>query len=360
MSSNLQEKLNDLVPNLMKKYRVAGCSLSLIWGDRVNITNFGYKCSRKKIKVNDGTQFQIASISKALSALGLLKLYQKGLVDLDMPISVYITRWKFPKTKYDCSKVTLRNVLCHTSGLGVPHYFGIHPDKPLHSIEESLDGRRFLKKGLSLEYPPGEKFFYSGGGYTLLQLVIEEVTGKSFSEYMKEEIFTPFGMEQSGYFATENTSKSYFFGSFELPCYKFTEKAAAGLFSTTGDLSKYVAAHLNHIDECIGGLRRNIIHSMQNRVYRQFPYGLGMQVNVLPNGHKLFMHRGINIGWSARIMAIPKEQVGIVLLTNSTTGEKLISQVFYKWLSALCGEIPGSYHKSLCINSSVFSLFNFR
>ena len=181
-----------------------------------------------------------------------MKLVEEGKLNLDRPIDDYLSRWQLPESEFDNRKVTVRRLLSHSAGLtdGLG-YEGFGPDEQVQTIEESLtkaadatysDG--IAKVGLE----PGSQYMYSGAGYTILQLLIEEVTGLSFQDYMQQEVLVPLGMENSVFglpkspaiqraqiFRTDGTSRQP---------KQFTALAAAALFTCTADLSKFLLANI--------------------------------------------------------------------------------------------------------------------
>ena len=148
------------------------------------------------------TVFQTASLSKWITAWGVMALVQEGKLDLDAPVSTYLTRWKLPESKFDNNKVTVRRLLSHTAGLidGLG-YAGFAPNAPVQSLEESLKRPADVSPGksgtIAVGYEPGSEWRYSGGGYAILQLLIEEVSGESFESYMQRVVFHPLGMVRS-------------------------------------------------------------------------------------------------------------------------------------------------------------------
>lgn len=134
--------------------------------------------------VDVNTVFQTASLSKWITAWGVMALVQEGKLDLDAPVSSYLTRWVLPESKFDNHKVTVRRLLSHTAGLtdGLG-YAGFAPDAAVQSLEESLERPADASPGASgtveVGYEPGSEWRYSGGGYAILQLLIEEVSGDS-------------------------------------------------------------------------------------------------------------------------------------------------------------------------------------
>lgn len=113
-----------------------------------------------------------------------MKLVETGAIDLDEPVSRYLSRWQLPETECDNEGVTMRRLLSHTVGLSLHGYPGFHPDEPLPTLEESLSGATDGAGAVYLVREPGSEWEYSGGGYTLAQLIIEEITGQPFAEYM--------------------------------------------------------------------------------------------------------------------------------------------------------------------------------
>ncbi len=202
-------------------------------------------------EVNAQSVFQVASLGKWVTAWGVMALVEEGQVDLDAPVSDYLTRWQLPTSEFDASGVTVRRLLSHTAGLtdGLG-YDGFATAQTRQTLEASLtqaadaspgkDGRTVLGN------EPGSAFAYSGGGYTILQLLIEEVSGTPFPTYMRERVFDPLGMERTSFdqdaaielelaenFGPEGTTKPFGW---------YTALAATSLFTTSEDLATFVAS----------------------------------------------------------------------------------------------------------------------
>ena len=201
--------------------------------------------------VTENTVFQVASVSKWVTAWGVFKLVQDGTLDLDAPVDSYLTRWNLPPSEFDNQQVTIRRLLSHTSGLVDDlGYAGFGPGEPVQTIEESLtqaadapwsEGRAVV--GLE----PGSRYMYSGAAYLILQLVIEEASGSSFQDYMTEEVFAPLGMNHSTFVWTDSTdwdrAASYTPDGSERPELTFTALAAASLYTSVSDLALFVNAN---------------------------------------------------------------------------------------------------------------------
>lgn len=203
--------------------------------------------------VDVNTSFQTASLSKWITAWGILVLVQEGKLDLDAPVSSYLTRWALPESKFDNNMVTVRRLLSHTAGLtdGLG-YAGFEPGAEVQSLEESLKGPADVSPGASgvieVGYEPGSEWRYSGGGYAILQLLIEEVSGESFEGFMHRAIFQPLGMVHSSYSWTpaEGSKLATFYdaNSNASTHYRFSAVAATSLYTSASDLTRFIQAHL--------------------------------------------------------------------------------------------------------------------
>jgi len=201
--------------------------------------------------VDGSSVYQVASLGKWITAWGGMVLVEEGAIDLDTPISEYLTRWQLPESAFDPSGVTVRHLLSHTAGLtdGLG-YDGFERSDEVQTLEASLTRALDSSPGNSgvveLGAEPGSEWNYSGGGYTILQLVIEEVSGQSFAEFMSQRVFVPLGMERS----TFNHEEAIAFGlaqNFDLngdtePFRWYTALAATSLFTSADDLARFITA----------------------------------------------------------------------------------------------------------------------
>jgi len=198
---DLRARLDAEIPSLMAKHRVPGVAIALMHpSEGAWVRGYGYADTASKAPVTDQTVFQAGSLSKPVSAWGVMRLVQQGKVDLDAPVSRYLTRWRLPRSRFDPAGVTVRRLLSHTAGLSVSGYLGYEPDVPVPSLEKQLASGPDAAEGdgeVRIAYPPGKQDHYSGGGYTVLQLLIEEVSGQSFAAYMKTNVLEPLGMIHS-------------------------------------------------------------------------------------------------------------------------------------------------------------------
>lgn len=199
--------------------------------------------------IDEHTLFQVASLSKWLTAWGVMKLAEQGRIDLDAPVSRYLTRWRLPVSDYDHDAVTVRRLLAHnaglTDGLG---FLGFRPDQAIPTLEQELaettDALPSADGKIRVGAEPGSGWRYSGGGYLILQLMIEDVTHEPFDAFMRREIFVPLGMSDSTFTDPDPARLAEFFdldGS-AATHYRFAATGAASLYASASDLTHFLQA----------------------------------------------------------------------------------------------------------------------
>lgn len=210
-----------------------------------------YNLSKGKPISNDSI-FGVSSLGKWVAAVGVMTLVESGKMDLDVPVSTYLTRWQLPPSEFDNNGVTLRRLLSHTAGItdGLGHD-GFPPGTPVQPLVEHLTHAKDAEPDKSgrvlVGIEPGSQWQYSGGSYNLTQLIIEEVTGKPFAEYMQTAVFKPLGMTNTAYHVDRMSphTAEYFGENETLQVYpNYTSLAATGLYSTTNDLAKFVKSQI--------------------------------------------------------------------------------------------------------------------
>jgi CubicO group peptidase (beta-lactamase class C family) len=325
-------------------------AFALLERGRVAATHF---VSKGK-PVDGDSRFQVASMSKWVTAWGVMKLVESGKLDLDKPVSLYLKRWQLPPSKFDNNGVTVRRLLSHTAGLtdGLG-YAGFKPGEQLQTLGASLTRAADASPGhdgnVRVGIEPGTEFKYSGGGYTLLQLLIEEVSGQSFNDYMKANVLEPLGMTRSTFVLDEAGAPDVaeFFDERGGPAihYRFTALAAASLYTTTNDMTRFLQAHLpgpGGEPPGRGVLQPKTLPEMRRPHASQFGadiWGLGT-ILYAPNnaGSYVIGHDGNNdpaINTAARLN--PATGDGIVILE---TGNKLLAtSIASEWVFWNVGKV---------------------
>lgn len=248
-SENTSEAFIEATKKELNKDFVGNFAITLLEDGKVS-KNYFYSVNQP---INENTVFPVASISKWVTSFGILKLVEQGKLDLDEPVDTYLTRWHLPESDFDNSKVTIRKLLSHSSGLiDDLGYNGFPPNETVQTIEESLTkaSDTDYSDGVAIVgYEPGSAYMYSGAGYTILQLVIEERTGQSFQEFMTQTVFEPLQMDNSTFVLTEKPhiqlAQIFKNDGTTREMNTFTALAAASLFTTSADLSKFLNANIS-------------------------------------------------------------------------------------------------------------------
>jgi len=308
--------------------------------------------------------FQVASMSKWLTAWGVMRLVESGRIDLDAPVSRYLHRWKLPPSAFDNDGVTVRRLLSHTAGLTDGLGFrGYPPSEKPPPIEAELthaaDAMPFTSGFVRVGTEPGTAWQYSGGGFLLLQLLIEEVSGQSFNDYMRGAVLMPLGMRESTFVYPDPAHLADFYdadGSRAIH-YRFTALAAASLYTSTADLTRFLEAQMagpNGEPAGRGVLRPQTVERMrrvQAKVYGIPIWGLG-DILYAPNNAGGFIvgHDGNNypaINTTARIDPTTGDGI-IVLETGNGTLASRIGGDWTYWhtgtvdLPTIAGEARGT------------------
>lgn len=311
-------------------------------------------------EVNRDTLFPTASFSKWPTAYAVMLLAEAGKIDLDAPISTYLTRWELPESGFDNDQVSVRRLLSHTAGLVDGLGFGDYEaDEALPTLEESLSrprGSDDEQAQIELGREPGSEWDYSGGGYLILQLIVEEVSGMSFGQYMQSAVFEPLGMTRStyGYLGDlGNISGSYDRQGDPAPLYRYAAAGATGLSSSAADLSRFAQAQIpgSSVAPVLPLASVAAMREPHGREMGADIWGLGtMLFAPTAEGSFVFGHDGANdpsINSSVRI----NPDNGDAIIALSTGPAYLASRITYEWVLWQTG-FPDFIQSNLAIESA--------
>ena len=184
----------------LEKYKLPGFSLVVFENyEIVYSKQFGVKSTNSEEKIDQNTAFSTASISKPVTALLCYILEEKGLINLDDPIDKYLKRWHLPKSKFtENNSPTWKQFLNHTAGTTQDGFEDHYEGEPIPTIQQSLLGQipRYDKE-IEFLFTPGTNWQYSGGGYVIVQMALEDTLNKSIAELADEYIFSPLGLENT-------------------------------------------------------------------------------------------------------------------------------------------------------------------
>ena len=322
--------LDQRVPEIMYDYAIPGLSIALIEnGETVWKQAYGYADVEAGRKMTVDTYCRLESISKSVTAWGVMKLIEQGAVDPDAPVQQYLSSWELPETEFEESQVTVRRLLSGSAGMPLGT-IGVRyaPDETgIPSLEDRLAEDAVLFK------QPGGTFYYSNAGFNVLELLIEEVTGRDFTEYMQQEVLNPLGMTASSFDWSPDfdppVANGYNNRGAAIPVYIYPDKAAGGLFGPLDEVARFASAGMTGFNLRGAAILRPetvekmyIPESAMSGYYRFVfdGYGLGHFVEFLPGPEKpvkAVSHGGQGSGWMTDFHIIPESGDGIVILSNS-------------------------------------------
>ncbi|MES2199727.1 MAG: serine hydrolase domain-containing protein [Chlamydiota bacterium] len=317
--------VKDELEALMKEKKIPGLSLAIIENAELTLSlELGVKNSQTQDPVVGDTLFEAASLSKPIFAYGILKLVEKGQLNLDTPLAEYLPYSDITEDER-INFITARMVLTHTCGF--PNW-------------------RPKNKPLKIHFQPGERFSYSGEGFLYLQKVIEQISGLSLEDYIKKNVFIPLGMTHSTFiWVTDNTRASGHSPDGH-PLKSRTEppNAAFTLHISTLDYAKFVIALFKKIglkSETINKMFQfqvkvpkgsaNSIDKRSDLLSDSISWGLGWGLQRTKIGDS-FWHWGDNQGVKCFIAGFRNHNRAIIIFTNSSNGLPVIAEIVQKYL----------------------------
>lgn len=285
--------------------------------------------------VTSDTLFQAGSISKPVAAMAALHLVQQGRLSLDSDVNSALTSWKVPaSTAAPGATVTLRELLTHTAGFTVHGFPGYAAGTPVPTLVQVLDGQSPANtEAIRLESVPGTKWNYSGGGYTVMQQLLIDVSKRPFDDLLRTTVLAPIGMIHSTYKqplpSSLKAEAATPYGKNRQPisggAHTYPEQAAAGLWTTPSDLARFVI----ELQQSLPGKAN---HVLDQQLTRQMltpgigHWGLGLEMGGAP-ADAYFSHGGVDEGFESLLVGYEKNGNGVVVMTNAEGGSALASEV---------------------------------
>jgi CubicO group peptidase (beta-lactamase class C family) len=281
--------------------------------------------------VTTETLFQAGSISKPVAAMAALHFVEQGRLSLDSDVNQALTSWKIPPSAAaPGAVVTLRELLTHTAGLTVHGFPGYPAGAPIPTLVQILNGEQPANTGpIRLEATPGRRWKYSGGGYTVMQQLLLDVSQQPFPKLLHDTVLAPIGLTRSTYeqplpealrfgAATPYTDNGTpVAGGF----HTYPEMAAAGLWTTPTDLARFAI----EIQRSLDGDASHVLSTEMTKqmlVAGQGNYGLGPEIGGSPED-PYFTHGGVNEGFESVFVAYQRSGDGAVVMTNAQGGQLL-------------------------------------
>jgi CubicO group peptidase (beta-lactamase class C family) len=310
----------------MRHYGVPGVAITVIDEHGVAWTRVHGLADRESgTPVRTDTLFQAASISKPVAAVGAVRLVQDGKLALDQPVNERLKTWRIPDNEFtEQVPVTLGHLLSHTGGLTVHGFGGYAIGAPVPDIIQMLDGQAPANSSaVRVDVLPGSTWRYSGGGYTVAQLLMTEATGQDFPTLMQERVLAPFGMANSSFVHPlpaewlPRAAAGVLPDRTDVPGKRQThpEMAAAGLWTTSQDLALFAL----EMQRALSGQSDHLTKSSANDMLQARggdDYGLGFGLTDI-DGEDYFGHGGWNDGFSSELMAHQRGGQGVAIMINA-------------------------------------------
>ena len=299
---------------------------------------FGWADRERGIPATPHTMYSLGSISKPIAATAVMILVERGLIDLDAPVNAYLGDGKLTARVGDANDATVRRLLNHTAGLPT-HYHYFYEDEPYRPPAMAETIRRY---GV-LVTAPAERYNYANLGYGILGHVVERVSGKSYADFLRDEVFDPLGLARMSVWVRPEieprTAREYGGDNVRYPRKVTDHVAAGGIYASAHDLLRFGLFHLGHREAGHAPILTDAARrGMQVPTAWENPttgYGIGWTIGMNTLGYRTVGHEGSSGGVSTHLLLFPTERVGVAVLTNSSR-----SNPYLPW--DLVGDLAGS------------------
>jgi CubicO group peptidase (beta-lactamase class C family) len=311
------EAMEARVPALLQSTRTPGLSVALIADARVAWTRgFGVSSASSRAPVTPATVFDAASISKTVFAYAVMKLHERGVLDIDTPLTKYTEERWVHDPRFDL--ITARQVLSHTGG---------------------LQNWRTSDDSLRIHFTPGAQWMYSGEGYSYLQSVVARLTGRDIDGYLRAQVFEPFGMSSTGFLWREALAAHYAAPHDGMGAVVATPRptattvarygSAGGMWTTAAEYARFLVEVIDPKPQDAFRLSRTTRDEMirpQVKVDETSSWALGWRI-LHGNTGDLIAHGGENVGFQNFVAASVVRKAGYVIMTNGDNGIKIIAEL---------------------------------
>ena len=320
--TGLEAELDRWLPRFMASARVPGVAVAILKdGEVVMSRGFGVRDAEGGDPVDGDTVFEAASLSKPMFAYAVLKLWEEGRIDLDVPLTSYLDE-PYVDAEPRLEGITARRVLAHSTGF--PNW------RP--AAWSDAPGP------LTVDFEPGERFSYSGEGYVYLQRVVEKITDMPLAEFMGDRILVPLGMTRSSFVWVEDLASNAALGHGTdgqpiTDRQRMTEGISAGsLYTTASDYAKFLTLMLAVEEPApddltkISGATLNSMLASETPIEGGLGWGLGWGLEPAV-GAGFFWHWGDNGEFKAFTLGSMRDRAAVVVLTNSVFGLQICEPI---------------------------------
>ena len=332
LSSNdidtIELRVRPFIKQMMQKKQITGLSVALVDENGVLFAQgYGLADRHGKQPASPRTLYKIGSITKLFTGTAAMQLSEKGLLDIDKPVTEYLPEFSIQCRPGELAQITVRTLMTHHSGLPADCYRDYWSDDP-HAFRKVLD---FLKD-FHLTFPPNTVFSYSNLATSLMGILIERVSQLSYQEYIERNILNPLGMQDSAATAQGASiallSKAYSHGR-EVEDPSFRDAPAGAIFSNGLDMARFTAMVLaNGYHQGITILQNKTLAEMLRPQNANIQLDLGFRIGLnwllsrpaLSHAGRVCWHDGGSPHFFSILVALPDVQLGAVVLSNSDGG----------------------------------------
>lgn len=352
LSDTQSVAIQALLDDASRTSGVPGMSISILADDEVFYFSSGFADRESGLSASENTLYELASVSKAFTGMGILLLEEQGLLSMTDTVQKYLPWFtlQYQGKPVDMQSPTLNNFLHHTSGLtngrhtqNIPQ--GNTPDLLQKTVEMLVDAE--------LAFPPGEQYNYGTVNYDVLGLVIEIVSGQSYEDFMREQVFQPLGLHQTyvnkedaqatGQLAQGYRSSFFMTTPYNAPDYS-GNKPAGYIISCTKDMARWMGIQMGIVHD-IPEIFHTVIEKshqgdMSVPAVNEMYYAAGWSVNA---NQTIIEHPGGNPNFGTEVVILPNERTAVCLLTN---GANINRSIVLKVKDILDGNLTQSYEIS--------------
>ena len=335
------EMLDGFILREMEDKALPGVSIVLVDDQRIVWQKgFGYADPQAKTPVSSDTLFRVGSVSKLFTDVAVMQLVERGKIDLDAPVKTYLPGFR-PQNSFD-KPVTLRQLMSHRSGLVREPPVGNYFDSSQPTLAETVES---LNK-TSLVYAPETKVKYSNAAIATVGFVLEKIQKQAFAQYLKQSLLVPLGMNHSDFEPPKNAKNlakgqmwTVFGKTFDAPDFRLGIAPAGSMYTTTGDLSRFISALLSVEANKPGAiLKKDLLEQMWTPQFaspgQKNGIGLGFFVSDL-DGRRKVEHGGAIYGFSTELSVLPDDKLGVVVVTNKDFSNGVTSRIADAALKAM-------------------------
>lgn len=336
--------LDTVMPATLAKYNVPGATVAVVKDGRLVVAKgYGYSDISGRIPVDaNTTSFRIGSVTKLFTWTAVMQLVDEGKIDLDADVNTYLVDMKIPDT-YPGHPVTMRNLMTHTAGF---EDTGLRMEG--NDPKDLISFRQYCKENIPARvFPPGKVTAYSNYGTTLAAVIVEDVSGMPFEDYLQTRILSPLGMERTSIQQdlppdlALSLSRGYMFtgkeNSAAIPDDIFVISPAGAISAPAPDMAKFMIAHLQngtyHNTSILSERAAGLMHA---RAFANDPRVPGMCLGFYEqnyNGLRLISHDGDTTEFHSRLTLIPEKQAGFFVSYNSAGGDLARDEFYEEFLN---------------------------